>query len=320
MKIMTKSWKLISLVLVVGLLAAMIPMSTVMAAGTLTGVSDTLSNPAASASPMHTIKFTPVTAVPSGGTINITFSGDDTFTGLGAITTSDVTLDDSGTAAVASVSDSGQVLTITTDTADTSGAVTITIGDGEASGLNDITSPAAGNYTISIITKDGTTTLDTGYVGIAIGDGTGASVTVKSYISTTISDGVTADGVDFGEVDPDADIYNPDADQTDTLSSVSILVGDETNVEVDILGRIAGDWFVDGANDIPYANTKWSSTYQGTPGSGNTNDYSTSYAEIGADVEGGEYAYLWHWLIVPDGTPAGSYENTLYYQAVVSNS
>ena len=149
-------------------------------AATLTGISDTLSNPSANASSTHSIVFTVPTAIANSGVITITFGG---YANLGGVATTSVdilvgnstttaaqqVIQPAAAASVWGVSTSTNVMTITAPTSGgtiTAGQVMIVnIGTNAisiASGTQMLTNPAAGSYAISIVTPSdsGSTTVN----------------------------------------------------------------------------------------------------------------------------------------------------------------
>lgn len=298
MKIMRKSWKLVSLALIVGLLAAMIPVGTVMAA-TLGSVGDSINPTTISTEAVHTVTFTTKKDIPVGGKIEITFPS--AFTGIDSnIVDGDVA--ETLTAGAASFAASGQVITGITDTAIvTKGAQTIVIG-----GTNKITNPAnAGTYIVQVVTKDGSNNqLDSGYTVVSIGSGTGASVHVNSYISLTITDQSTA-GINFGNVDPNT-VGNPDEDQSDSNYSVRLSVGSETTKATVTLQEQITTWT--GSADLTaYWNTSNTTTGQTQYTTGSSGNIATGFAK-GNDKD------LWNFLDVGN-VATGDYEATITYSA-----
>ena len=134
----------------------------------------------------------------------------------------------------------------------------------------------------------------------------GASVTVTEVISITISDAPDP-GIHFGSVAPDT-TDNPDQDADDTTPSVSIDVASETNVNVDL--QISGEDF---SGSFLIGNAKYSTTYAGTKTAMTTTN--TTFA---SGIEPGNSQDVWHWLDVPSGTTAGTYNSNFNYKAVQS--
>jgi len=133
----------------------------------------------------------------------------------------------------------------------------------------------------------------------------GASVSVNEFISITLTD-TSPTGITFGSVN-DGSTDNPDTAQSETTPAVSVNVASETNVDVDL--GIKGDE----VTGLPLSNWKYSTTYAGTK-SGLT----TSYVAFDTNVSPGASSDLWHWLDVPDGTTAGSYNTNFYYKAIAT--
>jgi hypothetical protein len=133
-----------------------------------------------------------------------------------------------------------------------------------------------------------------------------ASVTVTEVISITLSDSAPA-GIHFGSLAPGT-TNNPDEDSDNTTPSITVNVGSETNVNIDL--QINGTDF---SGTFTVDNAKCSTTYAGTK-----NTLSTDYATISTSITPGGSQSLWHWLDVPAGTPAGSYTSTFSYKAITT--
>lgn len=317
---MKKSQKLLGLLVVVGLIISLFPLNTTVATrftgsissnpsaivtDGLTDISDNLSAYNTGVTAEHTIAFTTATSIPVGGKIEITFAKAGTFD-ISTIVDADVT--ESLTAGAADWSVSDQVLTGTiTGAAVTAGAQSVGVG---TVGSHDPTNPSmAGTYAIYITTKNASgAVLDNGYVLVNIGGGTSVAVTVKTYISVTISD-QGSDGVQFGDVDPNT-TDNPDVAQStadSTTPSVTITAGSENNASIKVQGYLDADW----SGTWPAANTYYAlDTYDGTKVS-----YTTSPADIKTGIAASGTAKLWHFITVPSGEPSGPAQNTLYYEA-----
>lgn len=221
--------KLLPIAITLGLVAALaMPMAAL--AASLTSVSGTLSDYTISASPQHVISFTTATQIEINSTITITFPAG--FTGIGSIVDNDVTLTGLGSS-ISVEAGSGQVITATITVAAIapSTAMTVTIGDGAAGGLNDITSPGtSGSYDIALATTEG----DTGTVTVAIVGGDTTSVvtgTVVSYYTFTAPS-------DFG--------FSADLDKDNPVFSVGQTLAVATNdaamgsAKVDVNGSDSG--------------------------------------------------------------------------------
>jgi hypothetical protein len=312
---MKKAWKIIGLALVLGMLVALYPMSSALASGSVNPLSDTLSISignayAISVAPEHTIAFTTATSIPVGGKIQITFASGFN---IASIVDADVVEALTG-GATATWSVSGQTLTGTIATnAVTASAQQVVIGDGAAGGKNDITNPSnAGTYSINVVTRNASgVQLDSGYCLVQIGMSMTASVTVKTYISATITDYGDA-GINFGNMDPGV-TNSPELAQTGSNGAVNVTMGSENNVSVYVSTEAAGDWS-DG-------NGHTFSVSQGTFNSVNTppgTNMSTSYQQVGGAVSAGASVQVYHWLSIPNNQVAGLYTNTYYYKVDIS--
>lgn len=310
MKSIKKTWKIIGLALVLGILVALFPMSTVFA-NPLTSVSDTLTSYDTSAAPKHTIVFTTATSIPVGGKIEITFA-----TGFTISSIVDADVAETLTAGNATWAVSGQKLTGTiAGAAVTAGAQSVVIGDGTGGGLHDITSPStAGTYTINLVTRNASNAkLDSGYCLVQIGAGKAASVTVKTYISATITDNGDT-GINFGDLNP-GDTDKPEAAQGGATGAIHITVGTEVNATVKVSTEAAGDW--SGPSALL---TVDKGTVNSSDNTGTDTAMSTSYQQVGSDIGAGTggTVKVYHWISVPNGTTAGDYSNTYYYKVDTS--
>ena len=68
----------------------------------------------------------------------------------------------------------------------------------------------------------------------------GASVNVNEILSLTVVDNTPGTGISFGDLD-EGDPDNPDLAQTDVLGAVTLEVGVETNVAVDLQTKGTGN-------------------------------------------------------------------------------
>jgi hypothetical protein len=299
---MKKAWKIIGLALVLGILVALYPMSSAFA-GSLTPVSDNLSNANTGVTATHTITFTTATSIPIGGRIEIVFASG--FTGVGSIANGDVTA--TLTSGSATWSSSGQTVTGTITTAVTAGAQQIVIGS-----THLITNPSnAGTYSINVVTRNASgVQLDSGYCLVQVGMSIPASVTVKTYISATITD-YGDGGINFGNMDPGV-TNSPELAQTGSNGAVNVTMGSENNVSVYVSTNAAGAWS-DGTDTFAVSQGTFNST-NSAPGT----NMSTSYQHVGGAVSAGASVQVYHWLSIPNNQVAGLYTNTYYYQVDIS--
>lgn len=301
MKGIMKSKKLIGLAVILGLVISVFPLSTAMAAGTLTGVSDTISPLTVTSDASHTIAFTTIADIPVGGKIEITFAS-----GFSLTSVVDTDVAETLTAGTATFTVSGQKLIGTTASAiATAGAQSIVL-----NGTNKINNPAAaGTYAVSIVTKNAVNAvLDSGYCLVTIGGGTAASVTVKTYISMTISD-TNSDGVQFGAVDPNSN-NNPDVAQSttdSTVPSVTLTAGSENNATITVEGKLNAAW----SGTWATADTSYGLDFYDD----SETSYTTDYATLKSGVAASGTAKLWHFIDIPAGAAAGTQQNTIYFQA-----
>lgn len=198
------------------ILAALVLAPIQVRAATVTTFSDTLSDSRPSLAVDHTISWDVVDAggFVAGDSFAITFaSGFDT----SAITEDDVDIEDDGvditTAAdcsgsdVASVAMANDVLTVTAcegDGANITGILTVKIGTNAAesgTGANQITSPAAGSYTVSMA---GTGYTDSGEIQVAVIPGVTTSLAVSASLSVTVAGLASSEAVNGATTTIDA--------------------------------------------------------------------------------------------------------------------
>jgi hypothetical protein len=196
-KIVKKYGKITLILGLILVLIALYIFTPLAKAGVVTARSDVLSD--SRPSPVksnHTITFTTVTTVPTGGTIILTF---DTFA-MGTVDFTDIDLKDdtvdlllaavpgSGASSALGAAIAGQVLTITENDADTivgGSVIEIQIGTNATSGVagdQQITNPVAGVYDIDITGSFG----DTGKIKVSVIAGVTVSATVSGSLSFVI--------------------------------------------------------------------------------------------------------------------------------------
>jgi thermitase len=140
------------------------------------------------------------------------------------------------------------------------------------------------------------------------------SVAVE-VISFTVTD-YGSDGVKFYTLDPGME--DQPADQTLAQGAVTLTVGTETNVDVGIY--LKGDDFSDGSHTLAVSNVEYDddNTLDEVSETGLTQGaMATTYGTAWDTVTAGTGAIIqvYHWLSIPTGQAAGSYNSTFYYQA-----
>jgi hypothetical protein len=170
-------------------------------AGSLTVLSDTVSNLTASATASHTIKFTATSSgIPSGKTVTLTFNNG---TSTAGVLYSDVTVLDNSTPITVNAgapvagnwgfSNSSPTITFTTGTGTIAGGDAITI---TFNGTNKITNGATGTSTLSINVNN--TVADSGALSMAIV--TNGVVAVSAQVLATLSFSVSKNAIYFGNL------------------------------------------------------------------------------------------------------------------------
>ena len=137
------------------------------------------------------------------------------------------------------------------------------------------------------------------------------SLSVGVVISFTVTD-YNNDGVQFGNVDPGAD--NQPADQNVTQGAVTLTIGSETEVDVDV--QLKGDDFGGpGTSSITVGTVKYNNSDSLVGTSTLTSSYVTWYS-VSAYTSDTRQAY--YWIDIPSAQTAGGYTSTFYYQAIES--
>lgn len=128
------------------------------------------------------------------------------------------------------------------------------------------------------------------------------SFTTADVISVTITDN-PPDGLNFGSHDPGGDNKYPEA----ASPSPSITIENKGTVSVNI--SIKGDNFT-GAGTIPILNAFWNTSNDPDGATPMTTDYASV-----TTLAAGDNVSIYHWLSIPNETPAGSYNSTFTYKA-----
>lgn len=126
-------------------------------------------------------------------------------------------------------------------------------------------------------------------------------------ISFTVTD-YGGDGIKFGSLDPG--MTDSPADQTPTQGAVTLTIGVDTNVAVNV--QIRGNNFSSGPGNIPIGNVKYNNSNITSGASTMQTTYVTWYT---APARTGDTRQCYHWISIPAGQPPGAYISTFYYQA-----
>jgi hypothetical protein len=138
----------------------------------------------------------------------------------------------------------------------------------------------------------------------------GFSVTVPSeIISFTVTD-YNDDGINFGSLDPGQN--DQPADGQPSQSAVAIIVGEETNVDVDVW--IKGDNF-SGDGTIAIGNVKYDDVNDPGEASSLPSTY-TKWYTVTQPLSGNDVTPVYYWISIDNGQAAGSYTSTFYYEAI----
>jgi len=147
---------------------------------------------------------------------------------------------------------------------------------------------------------------------------TTTSATVAVYIaiqlSPTLQTGIVFSNLQQGTTDNNADGNNYGSGGTDYWINVS----SDTNVNVDYCIKADGP-LTSGSNTIALSNYYFANsttTDANTPSLSAKKAFTTSYQKMDTGLDNTQNEYLRFWLDVPAGQAPGTYENTVYFQAV----
>ncbi|MBN1863091.1 MAG: hypothetical protein JW790_05555, partial [Dehalococcoidales bacterium] len=143
-------------------------------------------------------------------------------------------------------------------------------------------------------------------VGTTFTEGGGAEI-----ISFTITD-YGDNGVNFGSLDP-GDPGRP-ADWDESLGAVTITIGSETNVDVDV--QIMGTDFSGSAGTFPIASVKYADESDPAGAASLPDSYFTWYSVAAPATD--HVTQVYYWITIPPGQLPGDYTSTFYYRAVKS--
>jgi hypothetical protein len=136
---------------------------------------------------------------------------------------------------------------------------------------------------------------------------------VAEFISFTIED-YDDNGIVFGDLDPG---QSGSADWGDGEGAVTIIIGAETNVDVEV--QVMGtDFNRDGGGGtilIGDAHIRYDDDNPPDEERYLSNDYVTWYS---VDANTSDVRQVYYWITIPSGQSAGDYESTFYYRAIKS--
>jgi hypothetical protein len=134
-----------------------------------------------------------------------------------------------------------------------------------------------------------------------------ATVTVTEYIDFTITD-YAPTGLQFGSLAPGTS-NNPEVN----APAVTLVVGADTNVNCNIQIKGSANFDDGSGHTFAIGNAKWD---KDSDVSGAT-VMTTSYANVDTSTAGAaKNVDVWHWLSIPSGQYAATYNATFYYQAI----
>ncbi|MEM0465413.1 MAG: hypothetical protein QXW97_01780 [Candidatus Pacearchaeota archaeon] len=156
-----------------------------------------------------------------------------------------------------------------------------------------------------------------------------SNVSISSFLSIDMSPNLTA-GILFGTVSnlPATNVnatHNYDSGESPpNQSSMFLNVSLDSNTAVDFCIK-ANDDLVDsvGGNRIGIDNETYSNSSVNNltfPSLSNEKSINHSYVKSAINVEKGDNVYFRFWLDIPAATPAGSYNNTIYFKGVQNGS
>jgi len=132
----------------------------------------------------------------------------------------------------------------------------------------------------------------------------------SEYISFTVTD-YNNDGLQFGAL-LQGDVDMP-ADWAEGLGAITIRVGVETNVSVDI--QVRGEPFAGEAGNIPVENLKYDDDDNVEGAVALTEIYTTWYT-VPTPLDTDHTTQAYYWLTIPPELPDGDYTATIYFKAI----
>jgi hypothetical protein len=151
----------------------------------------------------------------------------------------------------------------------------------------------------------------------------GASVSINAYIAMGLSTDLLS-GVSFSNLDPDSMDNNATSNYLGASNETlySVLISTDSNANGVNMCTKLNEPFKDGSgNEIGLSYYTWNSSDSANyyspsvPGISFETDYD-NVNKIDSDIPIGQSRYLRFWLDVPEGQLAGTYNNTIYFQAV----
>ncbi len=140
-----------------------------------------------------------------------------------------------------------------------------------------------------------------------------AVTALVEFISFTITD-YNNDGIQFGRL-LQGDVDQP-ADWNEVVGAVTITVGTETNIDVDI--QVMGDHFTGDSGYIPIENLKYNDADAVEGAVPLTDTYVTWYT-VNVPLAVDSVTQVYYWLTIPVDLPNGDYFSTLYYKAITAS-
>lgn len=162
-----------------------------------------------------------------------------------------------------------------------------------------------GSYTVKLTATNANgsaTEIKAGYINVG-------AVTPPEFISFTVTD-YNGDGIKFGSLDPGQS--DQPADGQPSQGAVTITVGTETNVDVDV--KVTGTDFTVSGNTIAVGNVKYNDENDSGGATALTTSYATWYS-VSASPSSDHVTQVYYWITIPPGQPAGDYASTFSYKA-----
>jgi PKD repeat protein len=162
-----------------------------------------------------------------------------------------------------------------------------------------------GSYTVKLTATNANgsdTEIKAGYINVG-------AVTPPEFISFTVTD-YNGDGIKFGSLDPGQS--DRPADGQPSQGAVTITVGTETNVDVDV--KVMGTDFTVSGNTIAVGNVKYNDENDSGGATALTTSYVTWYS-VSASPSPDHVTQVYYWITIPPVQPAGDYTSTFSYKA-----
>jgi len=140
------------------------------------------------------------------------------------------------------------------------------------------------------------------------------AVYIAIQMSPTLQSGIVFTNLQQGTSDNPADGNNPSGG-----TNYWVNVSSDTNVNVDYCIKASGN-LASGSNTIPLSNYFFANSTTNNPPLSAKRAFTTTYQKMDTGLGNTVNEYLRFWLTVPAGQAPGTYNNTVYFQAIESGN